>query len=450
MVSAYDSRILGPLFAEPEIARLFDDGATVRAMARVEAALARVEAELGIVPRDAAERITQAVDTFVPDLDALGVGAEQAGVAVIAFVAQLRDHVGGDAAQWVHWGATSQDIVDTALMLQVRDALALIAGRLDRAIDALARLADTHRGTVMAGRTRYQQALPTTFGLKCAGWLLPLVRCRERLPGLRLRLLAVQFGGAAGTLAALGDDGVAVMEALAAELDLACPALPWHAQRDGIAELGSWLSLVTGALGKLGQDAALLAQTEVGEIDESAGGGRGGSSTMPQKANPVTGEALVAAARLNATLLGGLHQAQIQEHERGGVGWQMEWATLPTMVVTAGAALAKIVALLDRLSVSAGRMRANLGPEDGLILAEAATFALADHMPRPEAQALVKQAARAVLAGGGHLVDALKSRTAAAVDWERLRDPSCYLGSNDALIDRALAAARAADDAQQS
>lgn len=444
MVTPYDSRILGPLFGDAELARLFDDAATVRAMAAVEAALARAESEAGIVPRDAADRITAAAADFVPDLEALGRGTEESGVPVIDFVRQLRAHVGGDAAQWLHWGATSQDIVDTALVLRLRDALVLLAGRLDGVIANLATLADAHRGTVMAARTRYQQALPTSFGLKCAGWLLPLLRCRERLPGLRLRLLAVQFGGAAGTLAALEDDGVAVMEALAAELDLACPPLPWHTQRDGIAELGSWLSLVTGALGKLGQDAVLLAQTEVGEVDESAGGGgRGGSSTMPQKANPVTGEALVVAARLNAGLLGTLHQAQIQEHERGGVGWQMEWATLPTMVVTTGSALAKAAALLARLSVSAGRMRANLGPDDGLILAEAATFALAVHLPRPDAQALVKQAVRAVLADGGHLVDVLRTLTAAPLDWDRLRDPACYLGANDALIDRALAAARA-------
>ena len=442
MVSAYDSRILGPLFGESAIAGLFDDAATVRSMALVEAALARAEAALGIVPAEAAARITEAVDGFSPDLAALGDGAEQAGVAVIAFVQQFRAHVGDDAGQWLHWGATSQDIVDTALILQVRDALDLIAGRLDAVIAGLARSADAHRGTVMAARTRFQQALPTSFGLKCAGWLLPLVRCRDRLCELRPRLLAVQFGGAAGTLAALGGDGVAVMEGLAAELGLACPAGPWHAQRDGIAEFGSWLSLVTGALGKLGQDAVLMAQTEVDEVDESAGGGRGGSSTMPQKTNPVTGEALVAAARLNATMLAGLHQAQIQEHERGGVGWQMEWATLPTMIVATGAALAKTAALLERLVVDAGRMRANLGPENGLILAEAATFALAEHMPRPQAQTLVKQAVRTVVTDGGHLIDALRSRTDAALDWDRLRDPACYLGANDALIDRALAAAR--------
>lgn len=444
MVSVYDSRIVGPLFSEPEIARLFDDSATVRAMAQVEASLARAEAKLGIVPQAAAERISEAVRGFVPDLDALGEGSEQAGVAVIAFVQQFRAHVGGEAAQWVHWGATSQDIVDTALVLQLRDALGLITSRLDRVITSLASLADTHRGTVMAARTRYQQALPTSFGLKCAGWLMPLVRCRERLSEVRPRLLMVQFGGAAGTLAALGSQGIEVMEGMASDLDVACPPIPWHTQRDGITEFGSWLSLVTGALGKLGQDAVLLAQTEIGELDESAGGGRGGSSTMPQKSNPVTGEALVVAARLNATLLGSLHQAQIQEHERGGVGWQMEWATLPTMVVTTGAALAKTEALLNRLAVGVERMRANLAPENGLILAEAATFALAEHMPRPEAQALVKQAARAVIDGGGHLVDALQSRTTVTIDWSRLRDPSCYLGCNDALIDRALAAARPA------
>jgi len=442
MVGVQDSRLLGPLFAEREIAALFDDATTVQSMAAVEAALARAEAGLGLIPPEAAERINASVDGFAADLDAIGAGSEEAGVPVIEFVRQFRAHVGGEAAQWVHWGATSQDIVDTALVLRLRDALVRISDRLDRVIDALATLADAHRGTVMAGRTRYQQALPVSFGLKCAGWMLPLVRCRDRLAELRPRLLVVQFGGAAGTLAALGDHGVAVMQALAAELELDCPPTPWHAQRDGIAELGSWLSLITGALGKLGQDAILLAQTEIGEIDESAGGGRGGSSTMPQKANPVTGEALVTAARMNATLLGGLHQAQIQEHERGGAGWQLEWATLPTMVVNAGSALAKAEALLARIDVSAERMRSNLGPDTGLILAEAASFALAAHLPRPQAQALVKDACRAVLSEGGHLVDALRSRTEAPLDWDRLRDPTGYLGANDALIDRALAVAR--------
>lgn len=442
MVGVQDSRLLGPLFAEPAIAALFDDAATLRSMAEVEAALARAEASLGLIPPEAAERIDASVEGFAADLDAIGAGAEETGVPVIEFVRQFRALVGGEAAQWVHWGATSQDIVDTALVLRLRQALALIADRLDRVIDALATLADAHRGTVMAGRTRYQQALPVSFGLKCAGWMLPLVRCRDRLEELRPRLLVVQFGGAAGTLAALGDHGVAVMEALATELELGCPPTPWHVQRDGIAEFGSWLSLITGALGKLGQDAILLAQTEVGEIDESAGGGRGGSSTMPQKANPVTGEALVTAARMNAALLGGLHQAQIQEHERGGAGWQLEWATLPTMVVNAGSALAKAEALLARIAVSAERMRSNLGPETGLILAEAASFALAAHLPRLQAQALVKDACRAVLAEGGHLVDALRSRTEAPLDWDRLRDPAGYLGANDTLIDRAMAAAR--------
>lgn len=441
MVSAYDSRILGPLFRSAESALDLSDAAFVGAMVRVEVALARAEAGLGVIPTEAADAIAAAAPGFQPDLDALGRGTEAGGVPTIAFVAQLRAHVGGEAAAWLHWGATSQDIIDTAFVLQLRPILDRIDRRLAATAAVLAALADRHRGTVMAARTRFQQALPTSFGLKAAGWMLPLLRCRQRLAELRPRLLAVQFGGAAGTLAALGGQGVAVMQALADELDLECPATPWHSQRDGPVELASWLSLVTGALGKLGQDFVLLAQTEVGEAAE-AGDGRGGSSTMPQKANPVSGEALIAAARLNASLAGAVHQAQLQEHERGGPGWQMEWATLPQMLATADGALERAEALLGRLTVSAERMRANMDPGTGLMMAEAASFALAAHMPRPQAQDLVKRACGVALAEGRHLADVLAETSDAAVDWPALKDPASYLGSADALIDRALAAAR--------
>ena len=328
--------------------------------------------------------------------------------------------------------------MDTGLVLRLRDALALLTGRLDAMIAALAAQAEAHRGVVMAARTRAQQATPTTFGLKIATWLAPLIRHRERLSELRPRLLVVQFGGASGTLAALGDMGIRVMEALAAELDLAAPPLPWHTQRDGLAELAGWLSLVSASLGKIGGDLTLLAQSEVGEV---RAGAAGGSSTMPQKANPVGAETLVALARFNAGLLSVLHQAVPQSQERDGVGWTLEWLTLPQMAVATGAALRHAQALLESLEVDAARMRANLEAANGLILAESASFALAGHMPGPEAQALVKAACAEAAAAGRHLIDLLAERTDAPVDWQALRDPAAYLGDSDVLIDRVLAAA---------
>ena len=245
--------IFGPLLADTEVAALLGDAAQARAMIRVEVALATVEGRLGVIDEAAAEAIVGALAGFEPDLTDLARGTASAGVPVPALAAQLRKAVGGPAATFVHWGATSQDIVDTALVLQLREVLDVLEARLTGLIDDLVRLADAHRGTVTVARTRFQQALPTTFGLKVAGWLAPLPRHRDRLAELRPRLLAVQFGGAAGNLAALGDPGVEVMEGLAAELGLACPAMPWHSQRDNLGELASWLALLTGSLGKLGR-----------------------------------------------------------------------------------------------------------------------------------------------------------------------------------------------------
>jgi 3-carboxy-cis,cis-muconate cycloisomerase len=443
-ISATDSRILGPLLADPEVAAAFDDAATIRAMVAVEAALARAQARLKLIPSFAADCIARAAEGFAPDLDAIGADTERSGVPTIALVAQLRRAAGEEAAPFVHWGATSQDIVDTAFVLRARDVAAGFARRLAGVVEALAALAEAHRQTIMVARTRSQQALPTTFGLKAANWLSPLARDLQRFAEMRGRVFAVQLGGAVGTLAAMGDRGAEVARAMAEELELAAPDMPWHTQRDRIAEIAGWLSLVTGSLGKMGQDLVLLAQTEVGEVSERSDGKRGGSSTMPQKANPVAAETLVALARMNATLLAGVHQAQIQENERGGPGWQMEWMALPPMFAHCGAALGHAAGLVDRLPVDAGRMAANLDASDGLVLAEAATFALAEHMTRPEAQALVKDACGTVASTGTHLVDVLKARTKAPVDWEALRSPANYVGAADKFVDQALAAAKAA------
>lgn len=442
--SLIDSNLYGGLFSDPEIAALFRDRAEIRAMLRVEGALARVQGRLGVIPAEAAERIAHVADSVEIDPARLAEGTARAGVPVPALVDVLREAIGGEAAGYVHWGATSQDIVDTATVLRLRTALELCDVRLDGLIRDLAGLAEAHRGTLMAGRTRAQQALPTTFGLKVAGWLAPLVRHRRRLAELRPRLFVVQFGGGAGTLAALGDRGLEVMLALADELDLGQPVAPWHTQRDGLGECAGWLSLVTGALGKIGQDIVLMAQSEVGELVEG-GEGRGGSSTLPQKANPVAGEVLVTVARINAGLLANMHQALIQEHERGGAGWLSEWLTLPRMAALTGCALRHAGDLAARLEVRGDRMRANLNAANGLVLAEAATFALARHMPRAEAQAAVKAACVKTGETGRHLVDILAETVDAPVDWRALRDPANYLGEAERLIDRVIESAGLSD-----
>ncbi len=438
MAASPGSALLDPLFSDPEVARELSDAESLRTMATVEAALARAEAKLGVIPADAVASIERAVSAFEPDMARIAAGVESAGIPVVALVQQLRA-AAGPAGRYLHWGATTQDIMDTGLVLRARRVLAHLDAGLVQVIGHCCTLAQAHRGTLMAARTRSQQALPTTFGLKVAGWLTPLVRHRERLAQLRPRLMVVQFGGAAGTLAALGDRGPAVAQALADELELGAPVGPWHAQRDAFVELAGWLSLVTGSLGKIGQDVALLAQSEVAELRE--GGGRGGSSTMPQKANPVSSEVLITAARMNAALLASMHQALLHEHERGGAAWQLEWLALPQMASLTGAALRHAASLLAGIEVRAERMRANIDASNGLLLAEAAAFALARVMPLEQAQALVKEGCRAVEASGRHLVDVLRERSDAAIDWRALRDPANYLGATDTLIDRAIAAA---------
>lgn len=443
---------LDPIFSDPEVGPLMGTPALLAAMVEMEAALARAEAGLGVIPVEAGAAISDALSSFVADEEGIAEGVASSGVPVIALVAQLRAAVGaaphgeagaGDAGAYVHWGATTQDVMDTALVLQARRALAVIDRRLAGLVANLSGLARDHARTVMPGRTRFQQALPISFGLKLVNWMLPLHRHRVRLQEMRARVLCVQFGGASGTLAALGPRGVEVMEALAEALELPVPAMHWHAQRDGLVELGSWLGSVAGALGSIGVDAVLMSQTEVGELGQA--GGKGGSSTMPQKANPVTAEALIALAREAAGLVGTLHQAQLQEHERGSPGWTLEWQVLPRLMVLAAASCRHAEILVAEMEPRVERMRANLGG-DGLILAEAASFALARHMPRPDAQALVKRVALDVVRHGGNLFERLRAETEFpvewdAVDWDAVAEPANYLGETERLIERALAEA---------
>ncbi len=439
-----DSAIFGPLFGDEQVNELFSDQAFVGALVQVEVALARAEARVGIIPAAAAEQIA-GVKADKIDIVALAQGTVRSGFPIIALVQELRRQVNAEAAPYIHWGATTQDIMDTATVLQLRGAIALLRQRIGEIARSLAGLADKHRATVLAGRTHSQQALPITFGLKAAGWLAPLLRHVERLAELEPRLLVVQFGGAAGTLAALGDHGLAVMQGLADELKLGAPALPWHAQRDCLVEFGGWLSLVTGSLAKIAQDVILMAQTEVGEVGESAEQGRGGSSTMPQKSNPITSELIVAAARMNASLLAALHNGQIHEHERATHGWQVEWLTLPQMVQLTGGALKHGAYLTKNLQVDGAAMRANINRANDVILAEAAVFAMAKVLPRAQAEELVKKACAVAVVENRSLIDVVRELAGAAVtaiDWQALARPENYLGASQSMIDRVLEQAK--------
>jgi 3-carboxy-cis,cis-muconate cycloisomerase len=443
MTTALDSAIFGPLFNDEEVSKLFDDRALVGAWVEVEAALARTEGRLSVIPLSAAEQIARAATSDKIDIRALSQGTVRSGFPIIALVRELQKCVGAQAAPYVHWGATTQDIMDTACVLQLRATIGLFKERLVAITRHLRDLSDQHRDTVLAGRTHGQQALPVSFGLKVAAWLTPLLRHAERLNEISPRLLSLQFGGAAGTLAALGDKGLAVMEALAQELKLATPLMPWHAQRDNFVEFAGWLSLVTGSLGKMAQDIILLAQTEIEEAAESAEGGRGGSSTMPQKSNPITSELIIAAARTNAALLSAMHQALIQEQERATHGWQVEWLTLPQMVVLTGGALKQALFLAKNLQVDQRKMRDNIARANDVILAEAAVFALAEAMPRAKADELVKKACAVAVSEGRPLIDVVKQMAGGlvpegAVNWPALAKPENYLGETAKIIDRVL------------
>ena len=437
-------RLLTSLFDDDDCTAIFSNEQLIRYLLDVEAALAAAQARLGIIPTEAANRIVQQAATLSVDQQALLAGIEKSGIPTIELVKQLRAHVGGEAASYVHWGATTQDIMDTALVLQIRAVLEIIEAQQQLLITNLIGLAGQHRATLMAGRTHSQQALPITFGLKVAGWLAPLLRHHQRLQEIKPRLLIVQFGGAAGTLASLGKDGIAVQEALAKELRLGASTLPWHTQRDTLAEFANWLSMFNASLAKMAQDIILMAQSEIGEIRETSDPARGGSSTMPQKSNPIISEFIIAAARTNASLLAAMHQAMIQEHERATHGWQMEWLNLPQMITLALSSLKKAAFLSENLVINEDRMRETIRASNGLMLAEAMSFSLTPYMGRAQAKELIKEACETALSENRHLIEVLRERIDPAISWEALPDESTYLGSTQELIDRVIHEARGA------
>ena len=403
-----------------------------------------LEGRLGIIPEEAAQEIAAKAETMDVDLAALGAGTERAGFPIIALVDKLTGACSGEHGQYVHWGATTQDIMDTALVLQVRDGLKLIEADLGAVSDILRNLARDYRDAPMAGRTHLQHALPITFGYKAAVWLGAVERHRERLAELRPRVLVGQFGGAVGTLASLGADGLAVHDALMEELGLERPAITWHAMRDTLAETVCFLALACGTLAKIATDVILMAQTEVAEVFESFAPGRGASSTMPQKRNPIACELIVAAANGVRHQAAAMLEAMVHDHERGTGPWHAEWLALPSAFVLAAGALAHSRTLLSGLEVDTERMRRNLAATDGLIVAEAVMMALAPHIGRQRAHDVVYAACREAEGSGASLRDVLarNADVSARLDGKRLDallDPENYTGSAADMVERLLA-----------
>lgn len=439
------SEPIDALFSTPAMSAAFSSEAHVHYMLAFEAALARVEAHIGILPQEAAESIAEQCKVELFDVVALYREAAVAGTPAIPLVRMLTAQIEGDAKKFVHWGATSQDVIDTAMMLQMRDGIDLLIDGLMAVCAACATLAEQHRHTLMVGRTLLQQALPITFGLKAARWLALATRQVRALREHRQRTLAVQLGGAAGTLAALGDNGLHVVELLAGELGLPAPDLPWHTERDRIAGIAATLGVLAGAMAKIASDIVLLAQTEVGEITEGAAPGKGGSSAMPQKHNPVDAIGALASARLAIGLVPVMLSAMAQEHERAAGGWQAEWTALPNLFRFTASAVEHVRGAVSGLQIDTARMSANLALTGGLIMAESLTMALAPHIGRPAAQHIVQGVCNRALASKRDVRQiALEDEQVTAIlsptEIEQALDPTKYLGSTDTFIDRALAA----------
>jgi 3-carboxy-cis,cis-muconate cycloisomerase len=435
------SELLDGLFGDPAVDAVFNSTATVATLLDVIAAIAGAEADVGRLPEAAAQAIRAAARADRIDFGALAAGAGASGNLAIPLVEQLtsvvaREHP--DAAQYVHQSATSQDVLDTAAIVQVRAAGALVVARTERAAERAIALADRYRAVPIAGRTWLQQATPTSFGLKLAMTGDALGRCARRLEAAIARAAVVQLGGATGTLAAFGDHGLDVAASLGRALGLAVPSVPWHAHRDRLADVGAALGILAGTLGKVGRDVGLLAQTEVAEAHE---GSPGGSSAMPQKRNPVRAAVAIAAAVRAPGLVATLLAALPQEHERGLGTWPAEWETLPALVRLVGGAARAVEELLTDLVVDPERMAANLDRSAGLIYAEAVTMALVPAIGKPRARELVRRACEETRATGRHLRDVLLADPVAApllIDRALgdLFDARQSLGLAGAMIDR--------------
>ena len=437
--TVFDSFLFRDLFGTAPMREVFSDAGYLERIVRTEVALARAGARAGVVPRAAAEAIATACDAARLDRDRLRRETGTVGYPVLPIVTQLAEQC-GDPGAHLHWGATTQDVMDTATVLQCADGLTLVQAALDRVRTGLRRLATEHIDTVTAGRTHLQHAVPITFGYRVAVWVSALDRHAERLVEVRRRALMVQLGGAAGTLAALGEgpEGLAVRAALADELELRDPEITWHVARDGLVEIVALLAAVGGSIGKIGADVAMMSSTEFGEVSEPFVPGRGASSTMPQKRNPISSEVMVAAATLLRDRSSAMLAAMVQDFERATGPWHVEWAALPEAFLLLSSALHQADVALSGLVVDVDRMRANLDLTDGLIVAEAVMMALAPDLGRQVAHRTVSAACRRAVDRGTDLATSLRADPD-VVDRlgldriDALCDPSRYLGSARAM-----------------
>jgi 3-carboxy-cis,cis-muconate cycloisomerase len=435
------------MFSSATMRIVCDDVTFLQNMLDFEAALARAEAATGVIPSAAASKIADACRADSFDLAMLSNAATVSGNLAIPLVKSLTANVGTidkEAARYVHWGATSQDVIDTATMLMLRGGIDALLADVEGAIGGFSRLARQHRTTAFVARTWLQHALPMPFGLKLAEYAAALGRSRARLRRLRETSLALQFGGAAGTLAALGNFGLAVAERLARELDLPLPEAPWHTHRDRIADAASVLAIISGTCGKIARDISLLMQTDVAEAFEPSGAGRGGSSTMPHKRNPVASASILAAATVAPNLAASIFAAQVQDHERSAGPWHAEWPTLPSLMLVTSGAAAALVDIAEGLEVDVARMRTNLDATSGLIMAEAVSMALAEKVGKSSAHHLIEEASKKAIIERRHLRDVLAGDTTVTAHLDagaltRLFDPMAYQGASQALIDRLLA-----------
>jgi 3-carboxy-cis,cis-muconate cycloisomerase len=445
--TALDSAIFRDIFSTAEMRHVFSDEARTGYYLEIEAALARAQARLGIIPEKAAKEIVHQCRIENIDLARLKQQTERIGYPILGVVQQIVGLCADGLGEWCHWGATTQDITDTAAILQIRAALDLVEKDMEAIAAALADLSRRHRDTPMAGRSNLQQAVPLTFGFKTAALLAAMQRHRERLAQLRPRVLVGEFGGAVGTLASLGADGLKVQEELMKELGLGQPEIAWHTVRDRIGEVGCFLGLVTGTLGKISMDVKLLMQTEVAEVYEPFHEGRGSSSTMPQKRNPVSSLYIHSTVALVRQHVAALLEAAVADHERSTGPWEIEWISLPEIFLLSSGALKQTRLLVEGLEVDAERMRANLDMTKGMIVSEAVMMGLGPHLGRQRAHDLVYDICRKVATTGEPLADLLakdadisKHLTRAEID--KMCDPAGYLGQAGEMVDRVLARER--------
>lgn len=440
---AIDSLIFRDIFASAALREVWSDESRTQKYLDWEAALARAQASLGIIPLEAAAEITRVCKVGNIDFARYARDTLTIGYPVLGIVHQIADLCEGEAGNHCHWGATTQDVTDSATILQIRASFDIIGRDLDRAIAATARLAREHRSTPMAGRSNLQQAVPMTFGFKMARLLATLCRHRQRLAEIRPRIEVFEFGGAVGTLASLGDRGLDVQVALARELGLAQPDIAWHTERDRVAEAGCFLGLLTGTLAKFATDLKLMMQTEVGEASEPFVANRGSSSTMPQKRNPISCCYIHACAASVRQGVAALLDAMVEDHERATGPWEIEWIALPDVFTLAGGALSQACFVLEGLEVHPERMLTNLNMTHGLVVSEAVMMGLAPKMGRDKAHDVLYAICHDPKMGEQSLTDFLLARedvTARLSEAEirTLTDPVNYLGLAEAMVDRVL------------